>query len=33
MGTGGHNVPLLNVQGRSDTIRKLTDTTDSRTNL
>lgn len=24
MGTGGHNVPLLNVQGRTDTIRKLT---------
>lgn len=24
MGTGGHNVPLLNVQGKSDTIRKLT---------
>lgn len=24
MGTGGHNVPLINVQGRSDTIRKLT---------
>ncbi|RIY33163.1 DNA (cytosine-5-)-methyltransferase [Psittacicella melopsittaci] len=24
MGTGGHNVPLLNVQGRKDTIRKLT---------
>lgn len=24
MGTGGHNVPLLNVQGRPDTIRKLT---------
>ncbi|HDR1828122.1 TPA: DNA cytosine methyltransferase, partial [Pasteurella multocida] len=24
MGTGGHNVPLLNVQGFSDTIRKLT---------
>lgn len=24
MGTGGHNVPLLNVQGKKDTIRKLT---------
>ena len=24
MGTGGHNVPLLNVQGHSNTIRKLT---------
>jgi len=24
MGTGGHNVPLLNVQGKPDTIRKLT---------
>lgn len=24
MGTGGHNVPLLNVQGKRDTIRKLT---------
>ncbi|MBF7691489.1 DNA cytosine methyltransferase [Acinetobacter pollinis] len=24
MGTGGHNVPLLNVQGKTDTIRKLT---------
>lgn len=24
MGTGGHNVPLLNVQGKLDTIRKLT---------
>lgn len=24
MGTGGHNVPLLNVLGREDTIRKLT---------
>lgn len=24
MGTGGHNVPLLNVSGNSDTIRKLT---------
>lgn len=24
MGTGGHNVPLLNVQGRADSIRKLT---------
>lgn len=24
MGTGGHNVPLLNPQGRGDTIRKLT---------
>ena len=24
MGTGGHNVPLLNVKGRPDTIRKLT---------
>lgn len=24
MGTGGHNVPLLNVQGNKDTIRKLT---------
>ncbi|WP_222987007.1 DNA cytosine methyltransferase [Psittacicella melopsittaci] len=24
MGTGGHNVPLLNVQGQKDTIRKLT---------
>lgn len=24
MGTGGHNVPLINVQGRPDTIRKLT---------
>ena len=24
MGTGGHNVPLLNVQGKADTIRKLT---------
>lgn len=24
MGTGGHNVPLLNVQGKTNTIRKLT---------
>lgn len=24
MGTGGHNVPLLNIQGKKDTIRKLT---------
>ncbi|MGX2951666.1 DNA cytosine methyltransferase, partial [Ursidibacter sp. B-7004-1] len=24
MGTGGHNVPLLNVQGLPETIRKLT---------
>ena len=24
MGTGGHNVPLLNVQGKKETIRKLT---------
>ncbi len=24
MGTGGHNVPLLNVQGLPSTIRKLT---------
>ena len=24
MGTGGHNVPMLNVQGKPNTIRKLT---------